>query len=108
MASEEIQLEIVAKFGEAIKELKKFSGSAEDAFKSFEKGVQKNNSTFSIFTANLAANIATKGIEAVGNAIAGVSQFLSESIKASAEQEAAINSLNQAMAASGQFTVQAS
>jgi hypothetical protein len=117
MADNQIKIEISAGTEELIKALNsadkaavKFSGSVVSSFAPIKsEAIKTSNSISSAFSSSF-ANIA-KGA-AVGNLVAdglsfaftSLKDFISGSINASAEQEAALNKLSQALRATGSFS----
>lgn len=109
MASEQIQLEIVAKFNEALADLKRFSSEAEKSFGKIEKSTSTANLTFSSFIGNIASNVATAAFNALTSAASNLFQtFVVDGVHAAIEQEDAINQLNNSLKAAGQFSEEAS
>lgn len=104
----DISIEIAAEFKKAAADIEKFAKQAEGSFKAFEESVKKSNRATDTFKGSLGAGLVIKGIEAVISSFGSLNQFIGDSIKASAEQEEAINSLNNALAANGNFTEEAS
>lgn len=51
-----------------------------------------------------AGNLATKGFELLGDAVAGTTQFLKDSVAASVQKENALNNLSSALRRSGEFS----
>lgn len=70
-------------------------------------GSKKLGDTISTALGTFAGQAAIKGFGLLGDAIGSVGSFLKESVKASQEQEDALNKLSQALRATGSFTQQA-
>lgn len=64
--------------------------------------------TLTIAAGAFAGNIATKGFDLVGKGISSVIGFLKDGVSASADTQAAFNSLNQALANTGKFSEESS
>lgn len=92
-------------FEKAAKQLKEiFDGIGKDAEKS--SGLASN--AFASFLGNLGANAVSSAFAAIKDGFKELVSQIGESIKAANEQEDAINSLNRALASSGQFSEAAS
>lgn len=70
-------------------------------------GSKKLGDTVSTALGTFGGNIALKGFEALSGAISKSTKFISDSIDAAAEQEAALNKLAQSLRATGEFSQQA-
>jgi len=70
-------------------------------------GSKKLGDTISTALGTFAGQAAIKGFGLLGDAIGSVGSFLKESVKASTEQENALNRLSQALRATGSFSQQA-
>jgi hypothetical protein len=68
---------------------------------------KKLGDTISVALGAFGGGLALKGFNALSNAIGSSTDFLKESIKASAEQEAALNRLAQSLRSTGSFSQQA-
>jgi hypothetical protein len=68
---------------------------------------KKLGDTVSVALASFGGGLALKGFNALGNAIGSATDFLKDSVRAAAEQEAALNKLSQALRATGSFSAQA-
>lgn len=109
MASEKVELEIIAKFDEAIAELNKLRVAAGKTMKEIETNTSNANKAFSSFFGHLGAELAIKAIEGIAEAAHALFEtFIVEGVKAAAEEEAAINSLNQSLVSAGKFSQEAS
>jgi hypothetical protein len=76
----------------------------DDLGKSLDSNIKKSKTledSLSVAVGVLAGNVATKAVEAFGNAISGSIRFVKDSIKAAQVQEDAINSLNAALRVNG-------
>lgn len=69
-----------------------------------EKKAKSLGDTLSVAVGTFAGQAAIKGFSLLGNAIGSVNDFIFDSIKASAEQEAALNRLGQALKQTGDFS----
>lgn len=72
-----------------------------------EQKAKSLGNTLSVAVGTFAGQAAIKGFNLLGNAIGSVNDFISDSIKASVEQENALNKLSQALRATGSFSEQA-
>lgn len=70
-------------------------------------GSKKLGDTISTALGTFGGNLALKGFEALSSAIGKSTKFISDSIDAAAEQEAALNRLAQSLRATGEFSQQA-
>ena len=70
-------------------------------------GSKKLGDTISVALGAFGGGLALKGFNALSDAIGSSTQFIKESIAASAEQEAALNRLSQSLRATGEFSQQA-
>lgn len=70
-------------------------------------GSKKLGDTISTALGAFGGGLALKGFNALSDAIGSSTQFIKESIAASAEQEAALNRLSQSLRATGEFSQQA-
>ena len=70
-------------------------------------GSKKLGDTISVALGAFGGGLALKGFNALSNAIGSSTEFIKESIAASAEQEAALNRLSQSLRATGEFSQQA-
>jgi len=69
-----------------------------------EKKAKSLGSALTVAAGTFAGGVALKGFDALGRAIGSVNDFIFDSIKASAEQEAALNRLGQALRNTGEFS----
>lgn len=70
-------------------------------------GSKKLGDTISTALGTFGGGLALKGFNALTSAIGSSTEFIKDSIAASAQQEAALNSLSQALRATGEFSSQA-
>jgi ABC-type transporter Mla subunit MlaD len=88
-------------------DLKVGSNELQKALTDATTGSKKLGDTISTALGTFAGNAALKGFSLLGDAIGSVGGFLKDSVKASQQQEDALNSLSQALRATGSFTEQA-
>jgi hypothetical protein len=79
----------------------------EKAISNATTGSKKLGDTISTALGVVGGNLATKAFGLLGDAVGSTTDFLKDSIKASQEQEDALNRLSQALRAAGSFTEQA-
>jgi hypothetical protein len=103
----DVEIKIKFQGDEAIKAAKAVNAQLEN-IENTTKQVNLNLKNGSSFFANFAASLAAVGVQ---KAIAGFSTFIDvigDSVKASQESEDSLNQLNNALATSGQYSVEAS
>jgi hypothetical protein len=88
-------------------DIKVRSNELTKAFDDATTGSKKLSETVSNALGVFGGNLAIKGFEALGRAVGNATEFVSESIDAAAEQEAALNRLAQALRATSSFSEQA-
>jgi hypothetical protein len=89
----------------ATKNLDKISKSVENLEKQFNKSSEKAASSFETFQGVLGAELAIKGIEALGEAATELFNiFITDGIKAAQAEESALNALGFALASAGKLT----
>lgn len=94
--------------GNAAVQFKIIGKAAEEAAEKTKKSFLDAGRIFDNFIANLGSNAVNSAIGAIKSAFSSFNGVLSDSIKASSEQEDAVNSLNAALVSSGQYTRSAS
>lgn len=72
-----------------------------------EKKAKSLGNTLSVAVGTFAGQAAIKGFTLLGNTIGSVNEFIADSIKASVEQENALNKLSQALKSTNSFSEQA-
>jgi hypothetical protein len=91
--------------GDGEVKIKKLQNAVEDLEKSSTKGFSAMAGAFAVFTGTLASDIAIKALSATTDAAKALfNTFVVEGVKAAQEQEAAVNRLNTALIATGQFS----
>lgn len=103
MADNKVSIEISLE-GNAQVQFKKLGDSAQDFATQTKKGFLDAGRIFDNFIANIASNAVTGAFNVIKSGISSFTDLLDESIKASSEQEDAINKLNSALKISGQYT----
>jgi hypothetical protein len=108
-AAQQSLTDFVNKANNADRAFKKLGDAGNQSFGGLNVSIGKALSVFDIFTANLAANIATKALTELGElASKAFNVFIVDGVKAAQESETALNSLNVAMAQAGNYSDKAS
>lgn len=101
-----VEFEVVSN---AAKKLDEIGKSLEGLQSTADGGFKKASSSFKIFEGVLTAELALRAIDALVSAAGKLFDvFVVEGVKAAQEQQEALNNLNQALAATGEFSEQAS
>jgi hypothetical protein len=108
-AAQQSLTDFVNKANNADRAFKKLGDAGNQSFGGLNVSIGKALSVFDIFTANLAANVATKALEALGDlAVKAFNVFIVDGVRAAQEAEVALNALNVAMAQAGNYSEEAS
>jgi hypothetical protein len=101
--------DLIAKSDKADKAIKKLGDSGKSTFEEITVSIGKSIGVYDIFAGNLAANLATKGLETLAElAHKAFDIFVVEGVKAAEESEVALRALNVALAQSGNYSKDAS
>ncbi len=93
----------------ADRSLKKMGDTGKSTFNDISVGIGKSVGVFDIFAGNLSANLVVGAFNLMKDAAGALFQtLLVDGVKAAAEEEAALNSLNVALALSGQYSEESS
>ena len=104
MADNEVTISLEV-LDNATKNLDKISKSVENLEKQFNKSSEKAASSFETFQGVLGAELAIKGMEAIGEAATELFNiFITDGIKAAQAEESALNALGFALASAGKLT----
>ncbi len=104
-AAQKALLDFIEKSGTADKAFKKLKDSGQSTFNEIAIGIGKSSGIYDIFAGNIAANLVTKGFEVMAAAAGRLfNLFVTDGIRAAQESEDALNSLNVALAQSGQYS----
>ena len=99
----------ISKGDKADKSLKQLGNTGKSSFSDITLGIGKSIGVFEIFQGNVLANLATGAFNGMKNAAGELfNTLVVDGIKAAQESEDALNSLNVALAASGNYTAKAS
>jgi hypothetical protein len=97
--------DFINKTGSGDKSLNNLKKSGESTFGAITASIGKSLGVYDIFVGNLAANLATKALDTLTNAASFLFKtFVTDGVKAAQAEQDAINSLNQALAQTGQYS----
>jgi hypothetical protein len=108
MAEGSVQVELSIDEQKALRALTALTKKIDDFGNDAAKAIKKSDLAFASFAGNLAANVATKGIDLIGSAFSSMTGFVKDSVKEAANAESELNRLNVALAQTGIYTEQTS
>ncbi len=106
--TDQVKIDLTLEEKQAIRALQRFTKSADTTSKKVKKDVKAMSGAWASFKGNLGAMAMAKGFSLIGAGARGLFNTLREGVAASQVQEDAINQLNIALKASGQYTEKAS